>query len=518
MNLLKNKAALVIVSSVSLGAFEILIFANLCLVAASTATAATAEDCSNLVNLVVENTTITSATLIPAGDDLPEYCRVQGHVDTEIGFEVKLPTAWNLKLHFEGNNGFGGIIPDETNSNPIIVALTRGYATVATDTGHVGGFSDGTWALNNPERQTNFAHRSVHVVTISAKQIVQAYYQSPPWLSYFHGCSTGGRQALIAVQRYPSDFNGVIAESPVLDQTGAIINYNWRGQIANTTFVPPRKVSLLATAVLIDCDSEDGLQDGLISDPRRCQFNPTRLQCHAGDALDCLTAEQVQAINMIYSGPMTTSGAQLYTGTPQGHETWGPATGGWPTWITGMGVDPTSGFIFQEQFLRYFVFDPQYDTLTFNFDTDPPYLDSLAQLMNATDPNLTAFQSGGGKLLSRQGWADPDGPTGFRTIDYYDSVRNTLGSSTNQFFRLFMAPGAYHCSGGPGPNTVDMLTALENWVEQGIAPDRIIASHSTGGTVDRTRPLCPYPEEAQYTGQGSIDDADNFVCKHGLDQ
>lgn len=487
----------------------------------STIALATAfADCPSLANLALESTTVTATTLVPASGGLPEYCRVQGHVDTEIDFEVRLPTVWNGKLYFGGNPGFAGTIP----AYPAISsALGRGYATAVTDTGHQASQNDGSWALNNPERQINFFYRAIHVVTVAAKQIVEAYYAHVPALSYFQGCSNGGRQALIEAQRYPTDFNGVIAESPVLDQMGAILGYSWKAQAAQMATVPMSKVSILANAVLEECDAKDGLQDGLISDPRRCRFDPQSLQCAAGDAPDCLTAEQVQAVRMIYAGPVNSAGERLYPGTPQGHETYGTSGDGWPLWITGNGPNPTRTFTLQDQFLRFFIFGPDYNSLTFNFDTDPPQLAQLRQLANATNPDLSAFQANGGKLIAWQGWSDPDGPSPFRTVQYYGAVVQTLGAYTDQFFRLFMAPGVYHCGSpevgvdgtttGPGPNNFDMLTALENWVESGVAPDRIIASHSTGGVVDRTRPLCPYPQEAQYAGTGSIDDAVNFVCR-----
>jgi feruloyl esterase len=477
-------------------------------------------DCTSLANHFLDSTTITSATLIPAGGGLPEFCRVQGHVDTEIGFEVRLPTAWNGKLYFGGNPAFAGTIP----AYPAIAnGLGRGYATAVTDTGHQAPQGDGSWALNNPERQINFFYRAVHVVSVAAKQIIQAFYGSLPAFSYFQGCSTGGRQALIEAQRYPTDFNGIVADSPVLDLIGSVIGYNWKAKAAQMATVPVSKVSLLAGAVLEECDAKDGLKDGLISDPRRCRFEPQSLQCPAGDAPDCLTPDQVQAVRRIYAGPVNSAGERLYPGTPHGHETSGTTGDGWPFWITGNGPNPTRTFGTQDQFLRFFIFGPDYNSLTFNLDTDAPQLAPVLGVGNATNPDLSAFQAAGGKLIAWQGWSDPDGPSPFRTVQYYDAVEQTLGPYTDQFFRLFMAPGVYHCGSpevgvdgtttGPGPNNFDMLTALENWVERGVAPSQIIASHSTGGMVDRTRPLCPYPQEARYGGTGSIDDAANFVCR-----
>jgi len=510
--------------TVSVGVFasasalgERLLFAGvgvttLCLVLGGTAKAGTAEDCANLANLVVENTTITSASLILPGGELPEYCQVQGHVDTEIGFEVRLPTDWNEKFYFQGIGGFGGEI---LAPGP---GLTRGYAAATTDTGHRGlpplPRRDASWALDNPERQINWGHRATHVVTVAAKEIVQAFYGRPPERSYFEGCMNGGRQGLMEAQRYSADFDGIIAGAPAFDWTGNMMGDNWNTQALQIASIPVNKVALLAKVVLAECDAKDGLRDDLISDPRRCRFNPAELQCRANDSPNCLTPEEVQVLRMIYAGPVNSEGKRLYPPVPHGHE---DGADGWPMWITGDGMAPPVGATFQDQFLRYFIFGPNYDSLTFDFDTDPPLLAPTGEFINATNSDLSAFETSGGKLIMWQGWADP-ALTPLRTVGYYEEVVEVLGEDTDQFFRLFMAPGVHHCSGtGPGPNTFDLLTTLENWVEGGMAPDRIIASHRIGEVVDRTRPLCPYPLEAQYVGEGSIDDAANFVCKRGLD-
>jgi feruloyl esterase len=479
-------------------------FSTLCVV--SGAMAGAAEDCTKLAELVVENTTITSARLIPAGGAVNGYCEVQGRVDTEIGFEVRLPTDWNGKFYFQGIGGFAGEI---LAPGP---ALMRGYAEVTTDTGHQGQPPlpqlDATWALRNPKRQINWGHRAVHVVTVAAKEIVQAFYGRPSERSYFEGCANGGRQGLMEAQRYPADFDGIIAGAPALDWTGKMMSDNWNMQALERALIPVNKVALVAREVLAECDAEDGLADGLISDPRRCRFDPGNLQCLANDAPNCLTAEQVESVRMIYAGPVNSEGARIYPPVPQGHE---DGDDGWPMWITGDGMGPPVGAVFQDQFLRFFLFGPKYDPRAFDFDTDPPLLAPTGEFIDAVDSDLSAFNAAGGKLIMWQGWADPAVPP-LRTVAYYEEVVDVLGSNTNQFFRLFMAPGVHHCAGsGPGPNTFDMLTALENWVEDGTAPERIIASHQRE-VVDRTRPLCPYPQEARYVGKGSIDDAANFDC------
>lgn len=477
-------------------------------VAAMLLTAAIAEDCANLAKLVAGSTTITSASLIPAGGALPEYCRVQGRVDTEIGFEVRLPTTWNGKFYFQGGTGFVGRI---AAPGP---GLMRGYAEAATDTGHQGTPGDGSWALNNPERQVNFGYRAVHSVTIAAKQIVQALYGRMPEQSYFQGCSNGGRQALMEAQRYPTDFNGIIAGSPGLDYTGFMMSWIWDAEALKLAPSLASKVPMIASAVLEQCDARDGLRDGLISDPRRCRFNPRILQCPpGGDGPDCLTLGEVQALLKIHGGPVNSDQEQIYPGLSYGHE---DGADGWLRWVTGSATTPSVDFSTADGYLRSFIFGPDFDTLTFNFDTDPARVVPTGDFLNATNPDLSLFKANGGKLLLWNGWADPVA-TPVRAVRYFLDIVDTLGEDTLQFSRLFMAPGVHHCGGGPGPNDFDMLAPLENWVERGVAPDRIVASHFTGTVVDRTRPLCSYPREAKYIGSGSIDDAANFVCRRPLD-
>jgi len=510
--------------------------AMLWFIATSYTKGATAVDCANLLNLEVANTTITSTAVIPASGSLPEYCQVQGHVDAEISFEVRLPLIWNGKFYFEGVGGAAGIIA------PPGPGLARGYAEATTDTGHKGGPPipqlDNRWALNDPKAQIDFGYLAVHVVTVAAKQIVQAFYGRMAERSYFEGCSNGGRQGLMEAQRYPTDFNGIIAGAPALDLNGNFLEWNWNAQAQHAAPIPASKIPMVSAALLEECDAKDGLRDGLISDPRRCHFDPERLLCQTGDAPNCLTSDQVRSLQQIYSGPMRADGERIYPGLPQGSEDGADA---WPLWLIGSRTIPALQEFSEDGHLRYFVFGPSFDTLTINFDTDPALLVPSGEFLNATNPDLSAFKANGGKLLVWHGWSDP-AITPFRTIRYFLDTVDFLGGDgdereheydfryhrelgerrkeekTTKFFRLFLAPGVHHClsgdspSGGPGPNIFDVLTPLEKWVERGVAPDRIIASHLTGETVDRTRPLCPYPQEAKYIGIGSIDDATNFVC------
>jgi len=359
----------------------------------------------------------------------------------------------------------------------------------------------------------NFGHRAVHSVTIDAKQIVQAFYGRMPEQSYFEGCSNGGRQALMEAQRYPTDFNGIIAGAPGLDWTGLMMAWNWNAQALKLAPIPETKLGMIAAAVLEQCDARDGLRDALISDPRRCRFNPRMLQCPGGDGSNCLTLGEVRTLLKIYAGAVTSDQEQVYPGLPHGHE---DGAGGWARWVTASSTAPSLEFATADGYLRFFIFGPAFDTLTFNFDTDPARVIPTGDFLNSADPDLTLFKANGGKLLLWNGWADPVA-TPVRAVRYFLDIVDTLGEDTPQFSRLFMAPGVHHCGGGPGPNDFDMLGPLENWVERGVAPDRIIASHLTGSVVDRTRPLCAYPREAKYMGSGSIDDAANFVCRRALD-
>ena len=475
--------------------------------------------CTELPSLNLSNTTIGSSEVVPAAGSVPEYCRVRGRVDAEINFELGLPTSWNGKFYHAGGGGFVGSIPS------VAAGLTRGYAAVGTDTGHVGvgvAALDGSWALDRPDRQVNFGHRGVHVVTVAAKEITRRAYGKRPKYSYFEGCSNGGRQAMQEAQRYPEDFDGIIAGAPALDWTGLMAGFNWDSQALRAAPIPPAKLTLIAQAAVARCDANDGLVDGLIDNPLRCDFDPAVLTCNGPDAPGCLTPGQVQAVKKVYAGPTTSRGRQLHPGFPPGAEDGGS---GWQTWISGptpLGA-PVNGnplqFTFQDHYLRYFVFsNPAYDSMTFDFDRDPRALRATGRFLNATDTDLSRFRKAGGKLILWHGWAD-HALMAERTIQYYEDVVSRLDNHTkaSRFVRLFLAPGMHHCAGGPGPNSFDALSALENWVENGNAPRSIIATKYVNNVpaqgVERTRPLCTYPKVARYIGSGSINDAANFECQ-----
>ena len=482
---------------------------------------ASSTACDNLTYLALPDAIIDSAVKVPAANGLPEYCDALGTIHGRVGFNVRLPTVWNHKLYFTGNQGFAGDIIHNTSG-----ALSRNYATVSTDTGHKFdpdlGILDASWGLNNPTAEVDFAYRAVHDTAIISRQVVNAYYHAQPSRAYFEGCSNGGRQALQEAQRYPYDFDGIIAGAPVLDFTGLVTGEAWDLKKLHATDtssdIPIEKLSVIGDAVLARCDAVDGLQDGLIDDPRQCDPRPEALQCAQDhDAANCLTKVQVHALKAIYSGPRNSLGQQLYPGFPAGGETPDLSFNGWDAWLVANEDWPSFTRFILDGFLQYLAFRPDrpgFDFNDFNFNTEPAAMQNAAKLFNSSNSNLSTFRQSGGKLLMYQGWSDAT-QTAFRTIDYFEEVRHRYGrSSTSQFARLFMAPGMFHCDSGPGPNSFDALSALEAWVEHGQAPTSIVATHFNDdtGDPDRTRPLCPYPRVARYKGTGDINVAANFRC------
>jgi len=468
--------------------------------------------------------TVIDASLVPAVGSTPAYCQVDATVSTagnDVGIRMGLPEAWNGKFYFAGVGGFGG------SFGSLTPGLDRGYASATTDTGHRGIVTDASWAAGNPAKVVDYAYRGTHASTVAAKALSQGYYGSALTHSYFSGCSNGGRQALMEAQRYPEDFDGIIAGDPALGTLGQIrrtVVYQ-RMLSSPDRFVPASKVSLLARKTLEACDGRDGLRDGLISDPRACSFRPETLACTAGDGPDCLTAGELETVKAIYADQTTPSGAVM-PGFPKGHE---DGATGWQAWLTSATApiagpsgalefsSPPAGFRFQYGFLQFLAASDgrPIDWRTFSFQRDGARLDSTSSMFSPTSPDLSRLRARGGRLLLYHGWSDP-GISAFGTLHYYESVlKQAAGTRPNtDSIALFMVPGMHHCQGnGPGPNTFDMLTALETWVEHGTAPARVVAWHLTNGIVDRTRPLCRYPSVAKYSGAGSIDAAENFRCE-----
>jgi feruloyl esterase len=456
-----------------------------------------AVSCESLRTLSLPKTTITEAQ---------DSCRVaatlQPTSDSEIRIEVWLPASgWNGKLLANGNGGWSGSIRPEA----LGAGVLRGYATAMTDTGHQG--SSASFALGHPEKLTDFGYRAAHEMAVAAKAIVTAYYGRAPRYSYWNGCSAGGRQGLMEAQRFPEDFDGIIAGAPGLNWTGRAIQSMAIAQAVRQeegSFLPPAKYAVLHQAVLEACDARDGVKDGVLEDPTRCRFDPKDLQCEGAEGPACLTAAQVEAARSIYSpGVHARTKQVVFPGYERGSEL-GWATMGGPRPF-GIGVD----------FFKYVVFEnPNWDYRNFHFDRDVDRAQKAAGTLNAMNPNLKAFLGRGGKLIQYHGWNDPQIAPGF-SVGYYRSVLEALGGAgqVQGSARLFMVPGMAHCGGGEGASRFDMLSALERWVEQGEAPGRIAASRVRDGKEDRTRPLCPYPQVAVYQGTGSVDDAANFACQ-----
>ncbi len=491
--------------------------------------ATAAQSCETLMSLRLPNTSITAAQAVDAGafaapgrggaaaapsqvyGRLPAFCRLAATLtpssDSDIKMEIWLPAAnWNGKFEEVGNGAFSGAIEYAA----MATALGRGYAASSTDTGHSGGSA--IFALGHPEKAIDFGWRAVHETALASKAIVAAYYTTPATRSYFNGCSAGGRQGLKEAQRFPADFDGIIAGAPGLDWTGRAaqaVRVAQRLQSDESARLPPAKAQLVHAAALAACDAQDGVRDGVIGDPERCAFDPGVLQCRSAvDETSCLTSAQVGTARMLYSAQVNAKTKREITALYPGSEL-GWTDLGWTASARATGLD---------QF-RFLVFkDPNWTVDKFNFGTDLVQAeDADHDTINALDPDLSAFLGRGGKLIQYHGWSDPQISPG-NSAQYYRRVVEAIGGASpgrnvQAGYRLFMAPGMGHCAGGDGPNNFDMVAALEQWVEQGKAPDRILASHATGGRVDRTRPLCPYPQLAMYTGAGSTDDAANFVCR-----
>ena len=466
-----------------------------------------------------------AASAIPATASVPAHCRVTGLLQPEIAFEVSLPAKWNGRFYMIGNGGHAGeALDDPGRTSQRDDALKAGFAFAQTNTGHDSRKEPGaTFVLSNPQKAIDYAYRAVHLTAVTAKDIVKGYYGKAVSYAYWNSCSNGGRQGLIEAQRFPEDFDGIVANAPWIDQTGFTIGAMWNQRALNEVPLSAAKLSLLADKVMAKCDEVDGLLDRLIDDPRKCSFDPARdvPACSPGtDGPDCLTAAQAAAIAKVYAGPVS-NGKPFFPGFEPGSEAvipnlFGGGTGS--SWInlivSGQRGGKPADFGLAEDTMRYLVHKPpkpDWDYRTFDFDKDIHMLDEWSKQADAKNPDLSKFRSRGGKLLMTYGWADSvlQPMVG---VHYYEQAVAHNGPSTTDFFRLFMVPGMWHCSGGTGPDQHDPMTAVINWVEKGKAPESIKASRVVDKKVVRTRPLCAYPKVARYSGNGSIDEAANFSC------
>ena len=502
------------------------------------AAAAAQQSCESLTSLKLPYTTVTSAAMVPEGPftegarpnttppTAPARCVVKAIArptsDSEIKFELWMPPAgaWNGKYRQTGNGGWAGEVPVQA----LVPALKLGYATAGTDDGHEGGGA--AFAIGHPEKLIDFGHRAVHETSVQSKLIMRAFYGKVPARSYFVGCSDGGREALMEAQRYADDFDGIVAGAPANDWSHHFTGFVWNEQALLKeagSSIPVAKLPVLQAAVLAACDALDGLKDGLIEDPRACKFNPGVLTCKDGDGPGCLTAAQVEAVRKIYAGPTNPrTGKQIYPGYPPGTEA---APGTWNPWITPASAEKAIQFNFGNTYYGQAVFeDPNWDFRKLNFDSDVEFGDRKAGVhLNSNSPDLRSFRGRGGKLIQYHGWGDA-AISAYSSIDYYESVkafhsrfpdgRTDSSKPIQDFYRLFMVPGMGHCGGGLGPNNLDAFGALERWVENGVAPEKIIGTGAIAGdrTKKMTRPLCVYPQVARYKGSGDPNDAESFHC------
>ncbi len=503
---------------------------------------ASSEDCESIAHLSLPATTITSTQAVTAGSfsmppgvrltELPAFCRVAGVIrpssDSQIQFEVWLPASgWNGKFQGIGNGGFAGAI----EYRGLADAVRHSYAAASTDTGHQAGGTDAAWALGHPEKIVDFGHRAIHEMTVKAKAIISAYYGSGPKRAYFSSCSNGGRQALMEAQRYPDDYDGIIAGAPANYWTHLLVSAVSNLQATageKATYIPSSKLPAIQAAALAACDAEDGVKDGVIENPERCRLDPARLLCQGAESDDCLTAPQLLALRKLYDGTRNSKGRLLFPGYAPGGEA-DPA--GWSPWITGPAPDKSLLSAFGLGFFRNMVFDNQaWDYRGLDVDRVAKAADDkLASVLNAANPDLKRFYRRGGKLILYHGWSDAAIPAQ-NTIDYYRSVVRKMGATNAaRFVRLYMVPGMQHCFSGAGPCFFGQLgvaqgdpkhniaSALERWVEEGSAPEELIAAKyknavNPASGLERSRPLCAYPKVAHYMGSGSTDDAANFRC------
>jgi len=525
------------------------------------------HSCEGLAQLELLGARIVSAQTVAAGEftppanstpwmlgdpsfykTLPAFCRVAAEADpsadSAIKIEVWMPidsapndmngVAWNGKLQGWGNGGFAG----EIDYRALAIALKKGYAAVGTDTGHAGNGADASWALGHPEKVADFGSRGIHEMTRVAKASIKAFSGKDPQHSYFIGCSNGGRQALMEAQRFPEDYDGILAGAPANYWTHLLTTALFNAQATTldpASYIAPSKLPAIAHAVNAACDAQDGVADGIVNDPRRCRFDPAVLLCKAADSAECLTAPQVTALKKLYAGPRDASGKNIFPGYLPGAE---EGEGGWGTWITGSAPGKSLLFAFGVGYFSNFIYEKKdWNYRNASVAAAMKLADKkTANVMNATNANLAPFKAHGGKLILYHGWNDP-AISALNTVNYYTEMLSKMGGKpTEEFARLYMVPGMQHCEGGPGPDSFgqgpagpanaqhNIELALEQWVEKGVAPNVMVTSKSDAAGPDAddsagsakpakmTRPLCPFPQIAKYKGSGDTNDAANFAC------
>jgi len=475
------------------------------------ATVAPQMSCEDLLSIAIPELVENSVELIPANGDVPAHCRMDGVLAPEIGFQINLPMRWNRRFYMHGNGGHAGERPDSpsrarTRNN----ALVHGFVTASTNTGHDAQTEPGaSFAYNNDQKLIDYAYRAVDLTADTAKALAAEFYDRSVSYSYWDGCSTGGRQGLMNAQRFPDNFDGIIAGAPVSDFSGTTAAGFWFVGTLREAQISDAQIQVLSETIYAQCDALDGAEDGLIEDPRQCSvdFRASLPNCSGSTGDDnCFNETQLTALEKVYGG-MVSNGDVVYPGLPLG----GEKNNGWLGMVSGEQRLPFAAAIAASS-MQYMVFEednPDYDWRSFDFDTDMSLLDGLGELLDTRDPDLSAFKDRGGKLIMHHGWADNLLVPGMST-EYFDSVIATHGDETDEFARLYMVPGMGHCRGGFGADRFDLLTPLINWVENGVAPGTLTAD--SANNPDLSRLLCPYPQAARYSGQGDVGSADSYVC------
>ncbi len=510
-----------------------------CVVVVYCSAAAMAADCGGLKGLKLEATTITLAEMVTSGtvelpgagpvQGLPALCRVTGVLrpsgDSKIHFEVWLPEKeWNGRLLGTGNGGFAGSISYQQFGGYV----KRGFAVAGSDAGHQAEGTDASWAFGHPEKVKDFGWRAVHVMTERAKEIVAAYYGKAQNKAYFDSCSDGGREALMEAQRFPEDYDGILAGAPAnawSTMVGAgVAAIQKLGD--PRAYIPDWKLGSIQKAALDACDAQDGVKDGIINDPAKCMFDPAVLKCKGEDELDCLTEPQIETLKSLYDGERDGQGKQMFPGYTMGDET------GWREWVIGEDPEASLSSRFVRNYFRYMVSgDPKFNLMTANPDAAQKMSrEKMAGDLDSTDPDLSRFAAHGGKLILYHGWNDA-AISPWNTVAYYNQVREKMGAEkAGAMVRLYMAPGVEHCAGGPGPSafgqfgmgtakgeSYGLFDVLEEWVEMGAPPADVFATKYGPGADGKmkavmTRPLCAYPMVAKYKGSGDTNEAGNFGC------
>ncbi len=513
----------------------------------ASATRAAPADCERLAGLKLAHTSVALAQVVAAGafvppgaapseknaevyKSTPAFCRVVIHArpttDSDIQIEIWMPMAnWNGKFQGEGNGGFAGSI----GYNQLAAAVTSGYASAGTNTGHQADGQDASWAFGHPEKIVDFGYRAIHEMTEQAKAVVHAFYGREARKSYFVACSDGGREALMEAQRFPGDFDGILAGAPANYWTHLLTSGDDLSRQAEApgNAIPDAKIPAISAAVLAACDGLDGVKDGILTDPRKCHFDPMTIECKGAETTSCLTSPQVSLLKRLYAGGKTAKGEQVFPGYLSGGE---EGEGGWKNWILG-GATPgqSSGSSYVKGYFQNMVYtDREWKPGTHSVDDDLRAAEEkTAHALDSNDPDMSAFAKRGGKLIVYHGWNDP-AISALNSINYYEAVKGKMGDdAARQFMRLYLVPGMQHCTGGPGPSLFGQFSvlpqkdedhsiylSLERWVETGSAPGSVIAEKASGGetTVAMRRPICPYPQIAKYKGSGDPNAAENFQC------